>query len=270
MTTVDELAATLLDAQAHAVLVDPLSAADAGLDLPAGYAVGAAITTRRRARGERTVGRKIGFTNANIWAEYDVDAPLWAHLYDTTLRHAPEGHTTAILAGMAAPRIEPEIVVGLRHALPADATDPELLLHAVGWVALGFEVVDCHFADWRFTLADAVADFGLHAALIVGEPLALPDEIDHNLLDALARCVLTLRCDGAVVATGVGSNALGSPLLALAHLARTLHAQNAEPLAAGEVVTTGTLTPAFPVAPGQTWVASLEGLPLAPLTLVAA
>ena len=33
-----------------------------------GYAVAAEILRLRRARGERTVGRKIGFTNRNIWA----------------------------------------------------------------------------------------------------------------------------------------------------------------------------------------------------------
>ncbi len=38
------------------------------------------------ARGERPVGRKIGFTNRTIWAEYGVYAPIWGDMYDTTLR----------------------------------------------------------------------------------------------------------------------------------------------------------------------------------------
>lgn len=59
MTTVDDLAAALLDAQARVALVVPLSTADPGFDLGAGHAVGAAITAQRRARGERTVGRKM-------------------------------------------------------------------------------------------------------------------------------------------------------------------------------------------------------------------
>ena len=45
----------------------------------------AEILRLRRARGERTLGRKIGFTNRNIWAEYGATAPIWAHVYDTTL-----------------------------------------------------------------------------------------------------------------------------------------------------------------------------------------
>jgi 2-keto-4-pentenoate hydratase len=268
MLTTDDLATLLLDARARAALVEPPSASDPGFDLPAAYAVGQRITTRRRERGERTAGRKIGFTNAGIWAEYGVDAPLWAHIYDSTLRRAPDGSATLALAGMAAPRIEPELVLGIRSAPPLANPSPEPLLRSVAWVGVGFEVVDCHFADWRFTLADAVADFGLHAALVVGAPLTIDAGDEAQLIDALARCTLTLTLNGEPIASGVGANALGSPLLALGHLVRTLADQEAEPLAAGEVVTTGTLTPAFPVAPGQTWSASVTGLDLAPLTLV--
>lgn len=112
-----------------------------------------------------------------------------------------------------------------------------------------------------------MADFGLHAALVVGAPLPVEPGGEKELLNAFARCALTLRRAGETIATGVGANALGSPLLALGHLVRTLAAQGAEPLVAGEVVTTGTLTPAFPIAPGQTWMATVEGLPVAPLTL---
>jgi len=182
-------------------------------------------------------------------------------------RRAPEGRAALALSGMDAPRIEPELVLGLRTAPAAEDLTPAALLRSIAWVAIGFEVVDCHFADWRFTLADAVADFGLHAALVVSAPLVLAPDESEGLLDALARCTLALQRDGQTMATGVGANALGSPLLALGHLVRTLHAQAAKPLAAGEIVTTGTLTPAFPITPGQTWAAAVEGLAVAPLTL---
>lgn len=267
MPTTDALATLLLKAKDTAALVEPPSTSTPAFDLPAGYAVGEEIAVRRRAQGERTVGRKIGFTNAGIWEEYGVSAPLWAHVYDSTLRRAPEGRATLALSDTAAPRIEPELVLGLGTAPAAADLTPAALLRSVAWVAIGFEVVDCHFADWRFTLADAVADFGLHAALVVGAPLVLAPDESEALLDALARFSLTLQCDGQTIATGVGANALGSPLLALGHLVRTLQAQGAEPLAAGEVVTTGTLTPAFPITPGQIWTAAIEGLAAAPLIL---
>ena len=49
------------------------------------YRVAAAVRMKREARGERPVGRKIGFTNRTIWAEYNVYAPMWGHVYDRTL-----------------------------------------------------------------------------------------------------------------------------------------------------------------------------------------
>jgi 2-oxo-3-hexenedioate decarboxylase len=39
------------------------------------------------------------------------------------------------------------------------------------------------------------------------------------------------------------------------------------PLAAGEIVSTGTLTRALPVRPGETWTTRLIGIPLEGITL---
>ena len=52
------------------------------------------------------------------------------------------------------------------------------------------------------------------------------------------------------------------------YLVRVLAAQpDAPPLEAGEVVSTGTLTDAHPVAAGETWSTELEGLPLPGMTV---
>jgi len=64
---------------------------------------------------------------------------------------------------------------------------------------------------------------------------------------------------GELIDRGVGANVLGSPLLALGYLLDLLKGQ---PLAAGEIVTTGVLTDAHPVAPGERWSTRFSGLPL--------
>jgi 2-oxo-3-hexenedioate decarboxylase len=267
MINLSAITADLIHAYDYATLVDPPAQRDPAFDLAAGYAIGAALTAQRRTRGERTVGRKLGFTNAKIWAEYGVDAPFWAYIYDSTLHYAPGGTATLALDNRFAPRIEPELVLGLGAAPDPEDLRPEALLRSVAWVALGFEVVDCHFADWRFTLPDAVADFGLHAALVVGPQQAIDPAQTEELLAALAECRIVLQCNGVVTDTGVGANALGSPINALGHLVRTLADQGEEPPAAGEVITTGTLTPAFPIVAGQGWTVDVSGIDLAPLEL---
>ena len=66
-----------------------------------------------------------------------------------------------------------------------------------------------------------------------------------------------------LVDRGVGANVLGSPLVALGFLVDVLKKQpEAQPLVAGEIVTTGVLTDAHPVAAGESWHTELTGLPL--------
>ena len=79
---------------------------------------------------------------------------------------------------------------------------------------------------------------------------------------------VTLRKNGDVADRGVGANALGHPASALAHLAAVLARQpQFEPLAAGEIITTGTLTAAMPIEPGEVWSSEYDGLPVSGLTL---
>jgi 2-oxo-3-hexenedioate decarboxylase len=225
------------------------AALPAGLDMPAAYAVAARIRAMREARGERPVGRKIGFTNTTIWPVYGVTAPMWGHVYDSTLHEAGGG---VALAGLAEPRIEPEIAFGLRAA-PTAGMDEAALLACIDWVAPGFEIVQSVYPRWRFTLAEATAAYGLHGALLIGERCP----VDPT---ALAGFAVTLRRDGAAVAEGEAGFVLGGPLKALGFLVRTLDG-TACPLAAGEIVTTGTLTDAQPAAPGHRWSAAFRGIP---------
>jgi len=61
---------------------------------------------------------------------------------------------------------------------------------------------------------------------------------------------------------------LGHPASALAHLASVLSRQpQFEPLAAGEIITTGTLTAAMPIKPGEVWESNYAGVPITGLRL---
>jgi 2-oxo-3-hexenedioate decarboxylase len=69
-------------AEAFAVLgagrqIAPFSHRYPALGMDDAYRVAAAVRMKREARGERPLGRKIGFTNRTIWSEYNVYAPMW-------------------------------------------------------------------------------------------------------------------------------------------------------------------------------------------------
>ena len=238
-----------------------------GLDVAQAYERALSVRQLRLRRGEQPRGYKIGFTNRTIWERYGVHAPIWGTVWNTTL-HFCEGEGELSLAGTCQPRIEPECVFGLKATPPARATLDQLLA-CVEWMAPGFEIVQSHMPDWKFSAADTVADSGLHARLLVGRKIpvgALPR--DAAAFDAqLAADRITLVRGDQRIDEGVGSNVLDGPLHALAHFLSALRdCPGATDLQPGDVVTTGTWTDAWPVHRGEQWRAEF-GAPLAPLTV---
>jgi 2-oxo-3-hexenedioate decarboxylase len=241
--------------------IAPLSKAYPDFGLEEAYRIAAAIRAEREARGERPIGRKIGFTNRTIWAEYGVDAPIWGYVYDRTVRDLTSDPLEVSLSGLAEPRIEPEIVFGLA-APPAPGMDGQALIHCIDWIAHGFEIVQSIFPNWSFRAPDTVAAYGLHGRLFIGPHHSAQSRRDKWARE-LSRFEIDLFRNGAHVDHGAAANVLDGPLFALRHLAETLAQDPHSPaLAAGEIVTTGTLTRAFPVAAGEEWSTKLTGIPL--------
>lgn len=266
-TDVSAIAARLMAAQDAATTVPLITASAPDFGIDDAYRVLAEIERCRRAQGWRSVGRKIGFTNRTIWPRYNVYQPNWAHMWANTVQYAEDGKATLPVRSFVQPRIEPEVVFKLKAPVPL-TDDPVQALAAVEWIAPGFEIVHSHFADWKFAAPDCTALCALHGALVVGAPVAVTEASRAVLAAALPSFAVTLSRGDAVVERGVGSNVLGSPALALVHLARLVAGQpQFPPMAAGEIVTTGTLTDAKPVVAGETWSADYGALGLEPLTL---
>ena len=260
-----DYATELLDAAVHARSIEPFTSRDRGFDAGHAYAVAMKVHRARVARGERPVGRKIGFTNRNIWPEYGVYEPIWGFMYDTTVTYAQGGRADVWLNRLMEPRIEPEIVLHFAAAPPA-GSDERALLACIDWIAHGFEIVQSAFPNWKFKVEDTIAANGLHGALVIGTPTPVSDVPDCSR--KLREFEVALHRGGKLQAEGVGANVLGSPLAAFAHLAHVLgHLPQFAPVGAGEVVTTGTLTPALPVKAGETWSTVLEGIALPGLTV---
>jgi 2-oxo-3-hexenedioate decarboxylase len=261
MPDADAIAAEADEALMANRQIAPFSTRVSGFDNRAAYAVTPRLRALREARGERPVGRKIGFTNRGIWPEYGVYEPIWGYMYDTTVHEVAPG-TVVDLSHLPEPRIEPEIVLGLEADLEQGMSAADIA-RAIGWVAHGFEIVQSIFPGWRFSAADCIADGGLHGALYLG-PRQMVEPRDRAALpEQLAALTVTLSRDGSVVDSGTGSNALDGPIEALRHLVGVL-ADDPEnpPITADEMITTGTLTRAFPVSPGQRWSTVIGGFDL--------
>jgi 2-oxo-3-hexenedioate decarboxylase len=240
--------------------IAPFSSRPGGLSLGDAYRVAPLLRRAFEVRGEKITGRKIGFTNSGMWQAYGVDAPIWGYATDRTTRDLAQAGTVNV-ADFLEPRIEPEIMFGLKAA-PSLGMTSEALLECIDWLALGYEIVQSIYPGWKFTAADIVAANGVHGCLLVGKRLAVAPR-KAEWLRELAAFEVALHCDGSVSQHGGGALVLGSPLNALSHLVGLLaEDRHNPPLRAGEIISTGTLTLAMPVIAGQTWATKASGIPL--------
>ena len=261
----DALADRLLAARAAAARMPLPTATTPGFTLAQAYEVADTIRRRRIAGGETPRGYKIGFTNRSIWERYGVHAPIWGPVWDTMLSFTDASTATLSLQGLVQPRLEPEIVFGFASAPRAGMSEVELA-GCLAWVAHGIEIVHTHFDDWRFEAPDTVADFALHGRLLVGP--RVPVSAFDDLGAELAALQVELWRDGQRIDSGPASIVLDGPLAALRLWVDAMLAQPQRwTVGAGDVVTTGTITDAWPVRPGERLQTRLSDPRLTPLDL---
>lgn len=269
MKSADEfrsIARQMKAAQDEGRQIEPWTSMLPAFDVPAAYVVAHMIHEARLSEGFVPVGRKIGFTNPDMWNRFGVREPIWAHIYDRTMVRMPTQRAICSIGRFTEPKIEPEIVFHFRSAPPVDG-DLSAILRSIDWVAHAYEIVQSHFPDWKFQAADTVADWGLHGKLLVGEPQSV-DRLGPDLIAELKQFSLVLSCDSKVREEGRGKNVLGSPLAAIAHLIAVLAKQPIYmPLQANEMVTTGTITTALSICAGETWQTELKGIALPGLSV---
>jgi 2-keto-4-pentenoate hydratase len=265
---VETLARELLSAYETGQMVATPPSGRPGFDLNTAYEVEATLKHFREAAGHRAVGRKVGYANKAMWRIFKLETLVWAHMYDDTVHYSDSNSATLALAHPRSLKIEPEIVFGLEQPISAEGLDAAAALESTDWLAMGFEIIDCPFPGWKFQPSDFVASFGLHAGLVIGERIRIrPDEIP-KLVDQLPTFKVRVSKNAEFVEEGSGRNCLKSPALCLAELSAAIVRRFPnEPLGAGEIVSSGTLTAGHPTDGGDLWKVEVEGLPLPALTL---
>jgi 2-keto-4-pentenoate hydratase len=265
---VESLARELRSAHESGQMVASLPSARPGFDLDTAYEVEATLKRFREGGGHKAVGRKVGYANKAMWRVLKLETLVWAHMYNDTV-HFSDGNSGSVsIAHPRSLKVEPEIVFGLKQSLTGDSSDAHAALEASEWLALGFEIIDCPFADWKFQPSDFVASYGLHAALVIGERLQVRPDLVAKLMDELPRFKVRVSKSGEFVEEGSGRNSLKSPALCLAELGAAVAKRFPDqPLGASEIVSSGTLTAGHLTTGGDLWTLEVEGLTLPSLTL---
>lgn len=248
-----EAARIILDHRERAAALPVRRAQDRMLDLARGYAIQDMLDDLLRARGARQIGYKIGGTNAAARAHLRIEEPFMGRLYDAVSAASP----TELPALPGFFRLhEPEIAIEIARDLPPaeGPFDAAAIETATAAVLPGIEIVGTRLEPWERAGAPLIAaDNAAHGFWVHGAPVRDWSGID--LMDGPVALVV----DGEVRARGCGRNVDGGPFGAVAWLANELAARG-RGLRAGDFVTTGTLVPPVPVAPGQHVVADFGPL----------
>ncbi|WP_326764705.1 fumarylacetoacetate hydrolase family protein [Streptomyces sp. NBC_01591] len=219
-------------------------------DIDAAYEVQRRIAAGRSAAGARVVGAKIGLTAPAVQQQFGVFRPDFGVLFDDMMY----AHTEPLpLNRFLQPRAEGEIAFVLGRDIDRPGAGVADVLRATEFVLPAIEIVDSRITGWDLAITDTVADNASSGAFVLGttpHPLSGLD---------LSRVGMVLQRDGEPVSFGAGHACLGSPVVAVAWLARELAARD-QPLRAGDVVMSGALGPMVPIdGPGRYRLA-LDGL----------
>ncbi|MEU8632543.1 fumarylacetoacetate hydrolase family protein [Amycolatopsis sp. NPDC048633] len=244
MTVIDDFAARLDEAARTRTPCAQLSA-ERDISLEDAYAVQRALVELRLGRGERDFGVKLGFTSRAKAVQMGVDDVIVGRL--TSGMVFADGDELD-LAAFVHPRAEPEVAFRLGRDI-AEGEIPGT--EAVEAVAPAIEVIDSRYRDFRFSLADVVADNTSAAAVVLGPWRRLDADLGN-------RGVL-LEVDGRLAGAGSTAAILGDPLRALTAAARMAH-QHGIPLPAGTVLLAGAATAAVALQAGTQVCATVSGL----------
>lgn len=244
---VDELGVAERECKAIAPLTDTFPE----LDADTAYQVQTLGVAAKVTGGQRVVGAKLGLTSRAKQQAMGVADPLYGWITDSMI--SPYGEPVDLIR-LIQPRVEPEIAFVLARELRGPAVTVVDVLAATKCVFAGVDVLDSRFVDYRFTLADVVADNCSAGRFLMGSRAVRPEEAGDLRLTG---CVL--RSDGEVVATAAGAASMGHPAAAVAWLANQLAARD-QSLAAGSIVFSGGLTAPVPLRRGHSVTAEFDGL----------
>lgn len=241
----DELIQTcaraLEQAEQSRVPIAPLSETYPFLTPVQSYAIQSAWLDIKRAQGMRLIGRKIGLTSQAMQQQMGVDQPDYGFLLDTMVV-SPGGRLAC--SELIQPRIEPEIAFWLAEDIRGPGITAAHVLSATRGVSAALELVDSRITNWRITLVDTIADNASSGRMIVSEAVVPVERLD------LATVSTELTRNRELVGTGTGAAVLGHPATAVAWLANKL-AEFGVALLAGQVILSGSMCGAVPVAPGD-------------------
>ncbi|MDO6683374.1 MULTISPECIES: 2-oxopent-4-enoate hydratase [unclassified Oceanobacter] len=241
----------LYNALVNRTTLRPLTERYPDITIKDAYHVSLRMNERRIEAGERIIGKKIGVTSKAVQNMLNVHQPDFGFLTDKMAYS--QGQEMPISELMIQPKAEGEIAFVLKNDLLGPGITNADVLAATDFVIPCFEIVDSRIENWQIKIEDTVADNASCGLFVLGDTAVSPLDVD------LTSCGMVVEKNGAIISTGAGAAALGSPVNCVTWLANTL-GEFGIPLKAGEVILSGSLVPLEPVKAGDFMSVSIGGI----------
>jgi 2-oxo-3-hexenedioate decarboxylase len=211
------------------------------MDWDDAYAIQDEIRRRKEAGGTRIAGLKAGLTSFAKMKQMGVTTPVFGFLPDYGA--VPDGGEIRF-DELIHPKVEPEIVFVMKHALKGPGCHVGAVLAATDFILPGIEVIDSRYRDFKFDLKSVIADNTSSARFVVGGRSRPASAVDMRTLGVV------MEKNGEIVSLGAGAAVLGHPATAVAMLANHLGARGQE-IPAGAMILSGGITEAVAVKKGD-------------------
>jgi 2-keto-4-pentenoate hydratase len=225
------------------------------------YAIQDAVHLRRAAMGQPLGGWKLGCTTPVMQEMLGIPSPCAGGILAFAIHNSP---AALPFRGFVGPMAECEVAIRLAHDVPArdGGHDSRSIAAYVGACHAAMEVTEERYRDRTDrAAAEFIADDFFQKAIVLG-----PEVTNWRSVDLVGARGTTLVA-GKIRGEGRGGDVMGHPLNALAWLADHL-ATRGKHLKAGDVVLTGSVVIATPIAEGDEAICRLDGLGEARLTLI--
>jgi 2-oxo-3-hexenedioate decarboxylase len=220
------------------------------LNFEEAYSIQEKLIERRQREGARKIGLKLGLTSKAKQQMMGVHEAIYGHLTDDMLGLEWE---PLDFSAFIHPKAEPEIAFIIEEDLEGTNVTADDVLRVTKFVAPAIEIIDSRYLNFKFTLADVIADNCSSSKFLIGSKWMSPKDLD------LGQLGMVMSKNGQVVQTGSSAAVLGHPATSVAWAVNKL-GKVGKGIKKGEVILSGAVSEAISFEPNDTVIVQFSEL----------
>ncbi len=206
------------------------------------YYIQEKLIKRREADGARQIGLKLGLTSKAKQQMMGVHEAIYGYLTDDMLALEWE---KIDFSRLIHPKAEPEIAFFIDEDLIGTNITGADVLRVTKYVAPAIEIIDSRYKDFKFTLADVIADNCSSSLFVIGSKWMDPSNLD------LANLGMVMSKNGEMAQVGTSAAVLGHPATSVAWAVNKL-GEVGKGIKKGDIILSGAISEAISFEPKDT------------------